>query len=91
MSKSKSTLNRELQDWRISQVLDYLAKGLTQVDISKLLKVHGSTISRDVAEIRERAQKAITEAIKDQIPTTWYKTIKVFIFQLRKSLQLLSC
>jgi IS30 family transposase len=74
VSKSKQELNRDLQDWRVSQVLDYLAKGLSQVEISRLLKVHESTISRDVAEIRVRAQRAITEAIQDQIPTTWYKT-----------------
>jgi IS30 family transposase len=74
MSKSKQELNRDLQDWRISQVLDYLAKGLTQVEISRLLKVHESTISRDVTEIKKQAQLSIKQAIEDQIPTTWYKT-----------------
>jgi predicted nuclease of restriction endonuclease-like (RecB) superfamily len=40
----------------------------------RISQVYESTISRAVVEIRERAHQAITEALEDQIPTTWYRT-----------------
>lgn len=70
MDKTREKLN----EWRLEKVLEYSSKGMTQDSIAEILKIGQTTVSRDLAYIREQAQKQIQNAIQDEIPRQWLKT-----------------
>jgi transposase len=63
--KEITTKEDELISWRRSTVAEYLAKGYSQTDIAKILKVSEPTISRDVEHLRQEASKAMSAYLED--------------------------
>jgi glycyl-tRNA synthetase beta subunit len=55
-------------DWRRNIVLQMLSEGHHQSHISRVLKVHRSTISIDVQYLREEARKQMHEFITERLP-----------------------
>jgi hypothetical protein len=60
--------------WRRSKVLELSAKGHNQNDISKILQIPRSTISRDVEYLREESRQALQEYITRKLPDEVRKT-----------------
>ena len=56
------------QENRLAQVLKLHSKGHPQSEISKLLNVNQSTVSRDLNEIRNRSRNTLDLYIREQIP-----------------------
>src|SRR6266540_6010325 len=62
-------------EWRRSQVLELGSKGHSQTEISKILHVDKSIISRDVALIREQAKHNIRKYIDEKLPEEYEKCL----------------
>src|SRR5689334_16744210 len=59
---------RELIQWRRAQALSYYAAGKTMSQIADILKVDISTISRDIAYLREECMQKQAEYIEAELP-----------------------
>jgi hypothetical protein len=57
-----------LADLRRAEVVKYLARGLNQLEISRMLNVDKSTISRDVQLITQKAKQEIKSYITEHLP-----------------------
>jgi len=57
----------EHQD-RLANVLQLHSKGYSQSEIASKLKINQSTVSRDLAEIRNKARASIDLYVKEEIP-----------------------
>ncbi len=55
-------------DWRRDKVLELSVKGHNQTDISKILNIHKSTISRDIDYLRTNAKENLKQHIEDRLP-----------------------
>lgn len=55
-------------DWRRDKVLELSVKGHNQTDISKILRIHKSTISRDIEYLRTLAKENIKQHIEERLP-----------------------
>lgn len=53
---------------RQAKVLMLHSKGFSQSEIARQLNVNQSTISRDLAEIRNKARKSLDTYVKEEIP-----------------------
>jgi hypothetical protein len=54
--------------WRRSKVLELTAKGHNQNDVSRILQIPRSTISRDVEYLRQESRQALQEYITKKLP-----------------------
>ena len=71
-------LNTKMQqqiEWRRDRVLELSSQGLTLSDIATMLHVDKSIIRRDVAYLREQAQKNLKTHIQDKLPEEYQKCI----------------
>jgi hypothetical protein len=59
---------KSMIEWRRNMVISYIAKGWSQQDIAKELKLHPSTISLDVQYLKEKAQKDLENHIQERLP-----------------------
>lgn len=55
-------------DWRRDKVLELSVKGYNQTNISKILNIHKSTISRDIEYLRTIAKENLKQHIEDRLP-----------------------
>lgn len=55
-------------DWRRDKVLELSVKGHNQTNISKILNIHKSTISRDIEYLRTIAKENLKQHIDDRLP-----------------------
>ena len=55
-------------DWRRDKVLELSVKGHNQTNISKILNIHKSTISRDIEYLRTIAKENLKQHIEDRLP-----------------------
>jgi ParB-like chromosome segregation protein Spo0J len=54
--------------WRCAQALTIYAAGKTMKEIAEILKVYISTISRDIAYIRQESREKQSEYIESELP-----------------------
>ena len=67
---------QEQIDWRRDQVIKHAAKGLSITEISKILQVDISTISRDVKHLKEQAKQNIRNYLDEVIPHEFEKALR---------------
>jgi orotate phosphoribosyltransferase-like protein len=68
-----STKMQQQIEWRRDRVLELSSQGLTQSDIATTLHVDKSIISRDIAYLREQAQKNLKTYIQNKLPEEYQK------------------
>jgi hypothetical protein len=61
--------------WRRHKVLDLLSKGHSQVEISAILHVDESIISRDVSYLRKQSKEKIKKYIDEKLPEEYEKCL----------------
>ncbi|MGI0016478.1 MAG: helix-turn-helix domain-containing protein, partial [Nitrososphaera sp.] len=59
---------QDLISWRRAQALTMYAAGKTMTEIAEVLKVDVSTISRDIAYIRQESKERQSEYIESELP-----------------------
>lgn len=72
----KPLYQRELIEWRKSQVLKLWSKGWSQQRIANELKVTQATISYDLTAIHKQAQENIQNHLHETIPRQWTQCLE---------------
>lgn len=62
-------------EWRRTQVLEFSSKGYSQSEISKILRVDKSIISRDIAYLREQSKQNIRRYVDVRSPEEYEKCL----------------
>ena len=62
-------------EWRRNQVLELTSKGHSQAEISNILQISISTISRDLSSIREEAKTHVRKYIDERLPEEYEKCL----------------
>jgi DeoR/GlpR family transcriptional regulator of sugar metabolism len=62
-------------EWRRSKVSELSSKGQSQVEISGILQISESTISRDLAYLRQQAKSNIKKYIDERLPEEYEKCL----------------
>jgi DeoR/GlpR family transcriptional regulator of sugar metabolism len=75
MSKNTHKTRTDLHEWRLNKTLELASKGLSQSDISKELQVDQSTISRDLATLRQQSKENIRHWIDEYLPLEYHKAL----------------
>jgi hypothetical protein len=65
----------EQLEWRRNKVNELSVKGFGLTDISKMLQIPKTTISRDIEYLRERANETIRNHIQKKLPYEYTKCI----------------
>ena len=73
MSASKQ--QHQMMVWRRNQVMELCSKGYSQSDISRILKVDKSVISRDIGYLSLEAKNRINEFVSDKLPSEYEKCL----------------
>lgn len=73
MSASKQ--QHQMMVWRRKQVMEVCSKGYGQSDISRILKVDKSVISRDIDYLSVEAKNRINEFVSDKLPSEYEKCL----------------
>jgi IS30 family transposase len=78
-------LNTQQQqvEWRRDRVLELSSQGFSQTDISTVLHVNKSIISRDMARLRHRARENLKQHIHQTIPEEYQKACQTLNQVLR--------
>jgi len=61
--------------WRRDKVLNLLSKGHSQIEISAILHVDESIISRDVSYLRKQSKEKIKEYVDEKLPEEYEKCL----------------
>lgn len=72
-------------EWRRNKVLELLSKGNSQTDISNVLQVDLSIISRDVSYLREQSKQNIRKYVDERLPEEYEKCLTGLNAILRES------
>ena len=70
-------------EWRRDRVLELSSQGFSQSDISTVLHVDRSIISRDMAHLRHRARENLQHHIHQTIPEEYHKAVNTLNQVLR--------
>ena len=62
-------------EWRRSKVFELLSKGHSQVEISTILQVDESIISRDVSYLRKQSKEKIKGYVDEKLPEEYEKCL----------------
>ncbi len=62
-------------EWRRSKVLEYVSQGFNQKEIATKLQVDESTVSRDIASLKEQARHNIKHYIEEKLPIEFEKSL----------------
>lgn len=62
-------------EWRRSKVLEYVGQGFNQKEIATKLQVDESTVSRDIASLKEQARHNIKHYIEEKLPIEFEKCL----------------
>ena len=62
-------------EWRRNQVLELTSKGHSQAEISNILQISVSTVSRDLLFIREEAKMHVRKYIDERLPEEYEKCL----------------
>ena len=60
-------------DWRRSQVVELSSMGYSQREISRILQIDLSAVTRDIRFLRQQAQQNIQKHIKETMPEEYQK------------------
>jgi hypothetical protein len=66
----------EQLEWRRNKVQELAVKGFGLTDISQMLKIPKSTISRDIEYLRQQANETIRNHIQNKLPYEYSKCIQ---------------
>jgi predicted transcriptional regulator len=81
-----STRTRQQQmEWRRDRVLELSSQGFSQTDISTVLHVNKSLVSKDITRLRNRAQENLQHHIHQTIPEEYQKAMNSLNQVLRMS------
>lgn len=72
-------------EWRRNKVFELLSKGNSQTDISNVLQVDLSIISRDVSYLREQSKQNIRKYVDERLPEEYEKCLTGLNAILRES------
>lgn len=72
-------------EWRRNKVLELLSKGNSQTDISNVLQVDLSIISRDVSYLGEQSKQNIRKYVDERLPEEYEKCLTGLNAILRES------
>jgi hypothetical protein len=74
--RNMQLLSTKIQvEWRRRQVFELSSKGYSQVEISRRLQIHESTISRDLDFLREESRHKIRKYIEEKLPEEYEKCL----------------
>jgi hypothetical protein len=73
MSASKQ--QHQLMLWRRDRVIELMSKGHNQTEISEILKVNRSVISRDIGSINQQAKQNLHKFIDQKLPGEYQKCL----------------
>ena len=62
-------------EWRRYQVLELGSKGLNQSEISRILQIDKSIISRDMSYLREQSRVSIRKYVDEKLPEEYEKCL----------------
>ena len=62
-------------EWRRFQVLELSSKGHNQSEISNILQIHKSVISRDISFLKEQSRRQIRKYIDEKLPQEYEKCL----------------
>ena len=85
-----SKAQQQQTEWRRDRVLELSSQGFTQSDITTMLQVDKSVISRDLAYLRQQAQKNLQRHIHETIPHEYQKVITAINQVLRMCWSIIS-
>jgi hypothetical protein len=77
-------------EWRRDRVLELSSQGFNQSDISTVLHVDKSIISRDMAHLRHKAQENLKQHIHQTIPEEYQKACNTLNQVLRMTWSIIS-
>jgi predicted transcriptional regulator len=72
-------------EWRRAKVLELLSRGIGQSEITKMLQVDMSAISRDVYYLRQQAKTNIKRYIDERLPEEYEKCLVGLTAVLREA------
>jgi DNA-binding LacI/PurR family transcriptional regulator len=75
MGQSNTKTGQNQIEWRRNKVNELSIKGFNQADISRMLEIPKSTISRDIEYLRARANETIRNHIQKKLPYEYTKCI----------------
>jgi hypothetical protein len=85
-----SKVQQQQVDWRRDRVLELSSQGYSQSDISTVLQMDKSVISRDIAHLRHRARKNLKRHIHQTIPEEYQKACNTLNQVLRMTWAIVS-
>jgi hypothetical protein len=75
MGQSSTKMGQNQIGWRRDKVKELSIKGFNQADISRMLGIPKSTISRDIEFLRQEANETIKNHIQNKLPFEFSKCI----------------
>ena len=72
-------------EWRRDRVLELSSQGFSQTDISTVLHVNKSLVSKDITHLRNRARENLQHHIHQTIPEEYQKAMNSLNQVLRMS------
>ena len=75
ISNDKNSNKYIARDNRLSSVITFHSKGLTQSEIAQQLQIDQSTVSRDLQVIKDEARYNIEKYTKEEIPVEYLRYI----------------
>jgi hypothetical protein len=85
-----SKVQQQQVDWRRDRVLELSSQGYSQSDISTVLQMDKSVISRDIAHLRHRARENLKRHIHQTIPEEYQKACNTLNQLLRMTWAIVS-
>jgi hypothetical protein len=85
-----SKVQQQQVDWRRDRVLELSSQGYSQSDISTVLQMDKSVISRDIAHLRHRARENLKRHIHQTIPEEYQKACNTLNQVLRMTWAIVS-
>jgi IS30 family transposase len=85
MKISKKQQQKQLMDWRRSQILVLRAQGHFQEDIARILQVDRSTVSRDIVYLDQKSKENIRKHVESRLPIELDKCLAGLTAILRES------
>ena len=72
----KSNTKKQQLEWRRDKINELLIKGFSQSEISRMLSIDKSAISRDLQCLKEQARDTIKNHIGERLPYEYNKCLQ---------------
>ena len=73
--RQTNTKKQQQLEWRRNKINELSVKGYSQSEITKMLDIDKSTVSRDITFLKEEAKETIKNHIQDKLPYEYSKCI----------------